>query len=105
MFWETKLEELKKLAEVKIELDESTAEWTAKFDTRKTKGHTKAAAIVNLWADVVVGREPIHLHDDKGNIRRTVIWNARWEDQEPPAPASDKPVVEEAEANAFDPAD
>lgn len=106
MFWETKLTELQKLGTITIELDDTEGRpptWRATLVLPQPMfslggaGPTKAAAVCQLWSMLTERATPIDLGS------RTVRWNGRWEDIEPPKP--ELPVVEESDAQAFDPAD
>lgn len=98
MFWETKLDELRKLGTITLELDDVEGQpplHHVGLGTAKFSGPTKAAAVCDLWAHVI--SSPFEI----GN--RTVRWNGRWEEVEKQKP--DLPVVEEPAAGAFCPDD
>lgn len=114
MFWESKLAELKKLGSVALEYFEGDKCYHATIDgaingryepgmTASGIGFTKAAAVCELWNMTASGGEPFTLETEQG--LRLLRWNGRWEDLEIPKPEIKAPVVEEGEANAFDPAD
>src|SRR5688572_32102398 len=122
MFWESKLEELQKLAPVYF-ASPTRGRWVATFDAHvkdvtsteyprlTAEGSTPAGALVELWAKLVHGSTPFTVTVG-ANPPRRVRFNARWEDVgEDPKPPEPEPapttelVVDEPEAAAFDPAD
>lgn len=127
MYWETKLEELQKLAPVVFESPER-GKWIARFLTMVKhdnkdavdafpvcEGSTLAGSVVGLWAEVATG-EPFIVIVTGQPVRR-VRWNAGWETldlpktpemaviEEQPAPVIEVAEVDEPEPGSFDPAD
>lgn len=104
MHWETKLEELQKLAPV-VFFCPQRARWKAQFLTMlkvdgensieafpATEGATPGAAVTSLWERFVEGKSFIVITD--GKPVRKVRYNARWED----LPLDEKQALVEAAA-------